>query len=151
MKKKFLIGVSVLSFIVLLVLGVYIYNVFKYANGELEDSQRIFRNEKNYLLRLSFDGKIQVKKDEVLFNQKHRYSIRLILYKFNPKPSIGQRQYPTYYEFINDSTLHLSVSQTLFNQIETNQRIQKKSADYFVDVSGKKIQLLSNDKDKWLP
>ena len=151
MKKKFLIGISVLSFIVLLLLGVYIYNVFKYANGELKDSQRIFRDEKNYLLKLSFDGKIQVKKDEVLFNQKHRYSIKLILYKFNPKPSIGQRQYPTYYEFLNDSTLHLSISQILYNQIETNQRIKKKSADYFVEVNDAKIQLLSKDKDKWLP
>lgn len=151
MKKNILIIISIISFSILLIFIGYIYIVFGYTKGELNDSKRIFDDKKMYILNLSFEGKIQKKTNDILSDKSHRYSIKLILNKFNPKPSIAQRQYPTYYQFINDSTLQVTISQPLFDQIEINHRIKKKSADYFVEVNGKKIQFLSNNKDKWLP
>ena len=87
----------------------------------------------------------------MLYNHDHRYTIKLSLSKLNPKPSFGEQHYPTYYEFKNDSILYISVSQLFFNQIEANQVIHKNVKDYDIEVDRKKLQLLSKDKDKWLP
>ncbi|HEY5589912.1 MAG TPA: hypothetical protein VIK55_02735 [Paludibacter sp.] len=151
MKKTILIVICILSFIVILILGIYMYIVFGYAKGELDDSKRIFNNEKNYMLNLSFEGKTQKKINESLYDKSHRYSVKIILYKINPKPSFCERQYPTFYDLKNDSVLYLSVSQSFFNQIEVNQEVNKNVKDYYIEVNGKKLLLLSKDKDKWLP
>lgn len=127
------------------------YIVFGYAKGELEDSKRIFDNEKMFIVNLSFEGKIQKKINEALYDKSHRYSVKVILYKINPKPAFCERQYPTYYNLKNDSILYISISQSLFNQIEVNQEMTKNMKKYDIEVNGKIFQLLSKDKDKWLP
>ena len=151
MRKKCWIIIWLLLIITLVLIGVYLFTVYGYVKGELEDSQRAFNYHKSYMINLSFEGKIQKKINEVLYNHDHRYSIKLNLYKLNPKPSFGEQDYPTYYEFKNDSVLFMSVSQSVFSQIRVNQEINKKVKDYYIEINEKKIQLLSKSKDKWLP
>jgi hypothetical protein len=151
MKKIILTTIWLLSIVLITILGTYVYTVFGFAKGELEDSQRIFNDKKNYILNLSFDGKVQRKVDELLYDHSHRYTVKINLYMINPKPSFYERQYYSFYEFINDSTFSMTVSQSFFNHVEVNENIHKDIQDYYVRVKGAKLQLLSKNTEKWLP
>lgn len=151
MKKIYLILISTIVFILVLLIVLYMYNIFDYAKGEQNDFRENFNSKKNFILSLSFEGKIQNKVDEILINKKHRYSITLILNNYQPKPSISKLQYPTYYGFNNDSILNLTVSKKIFDNCKINQVIHKKNNDYSVNINGNMLLLLNKLNDKWLP
>ncbi|MDL2262916.1 hypothetical protein LJC11_05390, partial [Bacteroidales bacterium OttesenSCG-928-I21] len=73
----------------------------------------------------------------------------ICLNELEPEPSFGEKL-STYYTFIDDSLLNLLVSQNIYNQVNLGDSIVKKTTNDSIEVNGKKIPLLSNEKYEWL-
>ena len=146
MKKIIFVIVSLL----LLIVGIYLYSIFNLSKGEIDDSIRKFGYHKDYVTCLHFQGKVKNKKDEIIYNNKHRYWIEIKLTYINDIPKFGEQNFPTYYNFKGDSILSLVVTKVVFDKISINQLLEKKS-DYFIYIGETKMQILNKKQDKWLP
>ncbi|HOF16796.1 MAG TPA: hypothetical protein PLF32_09460 [Bacteroidales bacterium] len=135
--------------VVLLAIGFFVCEHYQYAKAVQNNTRKILQENKNYLLRLSFDGIIAEKTYNINY-KRNQYSITISLHQIEPKP-IRKMGYYTYYNFFHDSLLTICIPQNVYNQIEKGEMIKKKANDYCIEVSGKKMLILSSTKNKWLP
>ena len=101
----------------------------KYTEGVKKDTQRIFNQNKNYIYRLAFEGKITEKKfcKECAFN---KYTLKLEIDQLSEKPVISNIQYQPYYDFENDSVLNIAVSKELFEQVKEKDTVYKEKESF---------------------
>jgi len=124
--------------------------VKQFGEGVMNDTKRIFDNNKDYMFNLSFEA--IVAKKEVCDNCNiNKYNIRMTLNELSKKPDISNIQYPPYYMFEGDSVLTISVTKKLFDLIKLNDKIIKETKEFELTINTKKESYLSKDEKKWLP
>jgi hypothetical protein len=144
--KFIFVEIIVITFIII---GFFAYECCQYAKAIQDDTRRKLKEEKDYIIRLSFDGVI-VEKIYNINYKRNPYSITILLHQIEPKP-LKEKGYYTYYNFTCDSLLTICLPQHVYNQIEIGEIIEKKINDYSIEVGGKKMLILSSDENRWLP
>ena len=152
MKKALKIILATILVIILVRIGFFVYDCFQYAKAVQNDTQRIFKEKKDYIVGLSFDGIIAEKE-----SQYGRYFTTILLNQIEPEPSPVDKRvhfYMYYHLSYNDSLLSyfltMEIPQNIYNQIEKEETVVKKTGEYSLEIEGKKMLVLSSDKNKWL-
>lgn len=135
--------------IVFIIIGFFTCECYQYAKAVQNDTRKIFKEKKDYILGLEFDG-IIVEKTYHIDYKNNPYSVTILLHQIKPKP-LNKRGYYTYYHFTCDSLLTICIPENVYNQIKTGNIIHKKTNDYNIAVNEQKMLILNSTKNKWLP
>jgi len=125
-----------------------------YSREVKKETAKIFNSHKKFMTELSFEGIVSEKNicEKCIIN---KYTLKIRLTKLEKKSEFGNTYcspyYSPYYFFENDSILNISVDVNLFNGVEKNDIVTKRSKSLTIDVNQVELQYLNREKLYWLP
>lgn len=146
MKKK----IMYLVLILLVFCFSYLVIIFDFTSGVSNSTKANILLHKNFIKSFSVKGVILDKRICSDCNE-NEYQIIIELEDFNiDSISLGNRMYPPYYA-ITTNILNLSVSQSVYDNVDIGQLIVKNSNSDELIINKKKFLILSKSKYKWHP
>ncbi len=121
----------------------------KFAKGVKNESDIKFKQHKLYIKSIPILGEV-LEKNVCTDCNYNRYRIKIKLSNFNADTvNISFRSYEPFY-VINDQSITLSISKQIYDEIEVNAEITKKSNSNYIKFKNNSYRILSENENKWL-